>query len=129
MSYQKQDWQALHDRAAAAGHAAATGVTPPTMIVSEHTDMLDDASPIRKQWIVPEGPCGFAWVNIKPGNGPFANWLKKHGLARPDGYYGGVTIWVHEYGQSITRKESYAHAYARTLTEAGIRAIPMSRMD
>lgn len=119
----------LHSRACAAGVEAATQAVPPTMIVSQHANMLDDASPVVKQWVVPEGPCGFAWVNIKPGNGRFANWLKRQGIARRDGYYGGVSIWIHQFGQSITRKEAYAAAYARTVREAGVPAHSMSRMD
>jgi hypothetical protein len=74
--------------------------------------------------------CGFAWVNIKPGNSAFANWLKMKKIARRDEYYGGVTVWVSDYNQSMERKMAYAGAFARTLEAAGLKRVyAMSRMD
>ena len=40
-----------------------------------------------------------------PARGKFVNWLKKANIGRKDNYYGGYTIWVSEFGQSVTRKE------------------------
>jgi hypothetical protein len=100
------------------------------MIVEEHTNMMDDNSPVKKQYFVEGGVCGFAWVSIYPGNSPFANWLKKTERARKDSYAGGVSIWVSEYGQSMERKEAFASAFANSLRESGIeKAYSRSRMD
>ncbi len=46
-------------------------------------------------------------------------------------YYGGWDYWVSssELGQSITRKEAYAKAFANVLKEWGINAMMMSRLD
>lgn len=99
------------------------------MIVRQHENMLDDSSPVEKQWFVPSGVCGFAWVIIKPGTSSFAKWLVKNEHARPDNYYGGVCHYVSEFGQSMEKKEAYAHAFAQVLSGAGIRAYSNSRMD
>lgn len=78
----------------------------------------------NEQWA-----CGFAWVNIKPGTSRFARWLKKKNYARTDSYYGGVTYWVATRTQCVMKKESYARAMAKVLTDAGFRAYAQSRLD
>ena len=77
-----------------------------------------------------EGMCGFAWVNISPARGKFVNYLKKLGKGHKS-YHGGWDYWVSssELGQSITRKEAYATAFAKVLKEWGINAMMMSRLD
>lgn len=91
--------------------------------------MLDDNSPVRRQWIVNSGVCGFAWVIIKPGTSSFAKWLIKNGHAKTHHYYGGVCHYVSEFGQSMEKKEAYAAAFAKVLSENEIRAYSDSRMD
>lgn len=126
-------WEVLWNSADAAGQQAAqdllgSGKLVP-MIVEQHTNMMDDSSPVEKSWFIPEGPCGFAWVVVKPGNSSFALWCKKHQRASPH-YYGGMNVkWVHEYGQSVQLKEAYARAFAGVLVEAGIKAYAGSRLD
>ncbi len=125
------DFQALYNLADQAGKAAAKALTPTPMVVGTPTTLfgneIDYSKPVE---VVNDGVCGFAWVNLKPGNSAFANWLKKNKLARPDSYYGGVTIWVSDYNQSMERKSAYAGAFARVLVENGFkRAYSMSRMD
>lgn len=112
-------------RAHAAGVKAAQGARKPTPVhvVQEcgthqaYVGTLDDY------------PCGFAWVNVKPGTSAFAKFLVKRGIARRDSYYGGVCYWVSAYGQSMRLKEAYAEGYAAVLREAGIEAYAQSRMD
>ena len=70
-----------------------------------------------------------AWINVKPGNSRFANFLKAQKIARPDKYEGGVIIWVSAGGQSYQLKKAYAAAYAGVLREHGINANSNSRMD
>lgn len=113
-------WAALWADAAAAGKAAGDAAVPDPMVVT-----TGDGA---KSWYVSEGPCGFAWVNVKPGTSAFARWLVKAGLARKS-YYGGVDVWVSDYGQSIARKEAAARAIARVLSDAGITAYAQSRLD
>jgi hypothetical protein len=100
-----EDFQALYSRAQAAGRAAVG-----------NTDV---------NW----GACGFAWVIIKPGTSRFARWLKEKKLARPDSYYGGVTIWVSDYNQSVHCKSLHAVAMAKVFQDAGINAYAMDRLD
>jgi hypothetical protein len=106
-------------RAHVEGHAAATAAVPTPMIVSDS----------KTEYFVSEGPCGFAWVSIKPANSAVAKYLVAAGRARKNSYEGGVQIRVSDYGQSIARKEAYARAYAEVLSGAGIRAYSASRMD
>ena len=68
-------------------------------------------------WFDPEGPCGSAWVTVRPGSSGFAHWLRKHGYARP-AYHGGVEIWISEFGQSYERKHACAKAMAEVLRGA-----------
>ena len=126
----KEDWAGLLKIADKAGKEAANKCIPTPMIVTQRANPFDDNSPVVTQEVVPSGPCGFSWINIKPGNHPFSNWLKKNNLARKDSYAGGVTIWVSDYGQSMQLKESYAAAFANTLKQNGIEKAYMgSRMD
>ena len=110
------------------GNKAAAEVVPPTMIVSQHADQLDDGSPIVNQWTVPEGPCGFAEIRLCKGNTSFAHWAKKNAGFRKH-YYGGLSHWVSAFGQSMVRKEAFARAAARVLKANGIDAYSSSRMD
>lgn len=108
----------LYARAHAAGQAAVEEITPTPMVVTDG----------HRQWHIADGMCGFAWITVRPGNSPFANWLKKNGHARP-AYGGGVQIWVSDYNQSIERKYAYAQAFAEVLVKAGVKAYAGSRLD
>jgi hypothetical protein len=122
-------FEAAYNKAAAAGKAAGEAAKPRTMVVTQHANPLNDNSPAVQQWVEPEGVCGFAWVNVSPGNCSFAKWLVKNKLARK-AYYGGVDIWVSAFGQSMERKEACAAAMARVLVEElGVKAYSNSRMD
>lgn len=126
----QQKHETLYCKARIAGLEAAKSRTPTPMIVREHVNMLDDDSPVKKQWFVPQGVCGFAWVVISPGTCSFAKWMKKQGLAKRH-YYGGMSYWVGDltFGQSMELKEAYATAFAKVLNENGIKAYSDSRMD
>ena len=127
----------LFDRANAAGHEAAMAAVPRAMLVGTPKNLVgslvggddggfDTSKPIYYE---SEGVCGFAWVNIKPGNSSFARWMKDQGQARPDSYYGGVSMWISGYGQSYERKLAYARAFAGVLVQGGIKAYASGRLD
>lgn len=109
----------LIDRAQAAGMAAGLGHTPSPMVVSG----------MGQTHTVSEGPCGFAWVNVKPANGQVAKLLVSRGMARRSEYEGGVTVWVTQFNQSWERKRAYAQAFASVLSQAGVRALAQDRLD
>ena len=114
----------------AQGVKAGNACNPTPMIVGTPTTPLGNDIDYEKDvHYVSDGPCGFAWINIKPARGKFVNWLKKAGIGRTDSYYGGYTVWVSEFGQSVTRKENYARAFAKVLGDNGITAYNMSRLD
>jgi hypothetical protein len=117
---------AVFAKARAAGLAAGEAAVPQAMMVVQPSS---NPHVPKAMWHVPEGACGFAWVHITPGNCPFANWLKKNNLAR-SAYKGGVEIWISDFGQSIARKEAFAHAMAEILRDQlGIHAYAGSRLD
>ncbi len=99
------------------------------MIVQGHENPLDDSSPVVKQYFVEDGVCGFAWVNIKPANSAFGRWVKENQLGRPDSYAGGICVWIHDFNQSMQKKETYASAFAGVLRQHNITAYASSRMD
>ena len=123
------DFQTLYDLANAAGKCAVNKLKVQPMVVQQHANIIDDSSPVINEWYVADGVCGFAWVNIKPGNSAFAKWLKTKNLADKDSYYGGVTILISDYNQSMQKKEAYAYAFAKVLRHNGIKAQSYSRMD
>lgn len=125
-----ESFRLLFDKAHAAGMAAGDGIiVTPMLVGSPSTPLGNDIDPSRPTYHVPDGVCGFAWISVRPGNCPFANWLKKNDLGKADHYSGGVQIWVGEFGQSMQRKVAYADAFAATLTKEGIKAYAGERMD
>jgi uridine phosphorylase len=94
----------LFATAHAAGLRAVEELTLDPMIVRDGT----------RTYYVADGPCGFAWITIKPGTSKLARAAVRHAGASK-AYGGGVQIWVSDFNQSIQRKEAYARAYATVL--------------
>ena len=106
----------LYTTAHNAGMAAVAAIVPRPMLIAGYAPILD-------------GVCGFAWVNIRPANSRFAKWLVLNQYARKDSYAGGVRLSVHQFNQSMQRKEAYAYAFAEKLREYGVDCFADSRMD
>ena len=114
----------------AKGIAAGNECSPTPMVVGTPTTPLgNDIDYSKDTHYVSDGVCGFAWINIKPARGKFVKYLKDNNIGRKDSYYGGYTVWVRGFGQSLERKSAYAHASAKHLDDNGLRAYAMSRMD
>lgn len=115
------DFETIYNNAVTAGREAATKMVPTPMTVVGG----------GQRFYVPDGACGFAWVIVKPGTSKFARWLKANKHARPDSYYGGVSIWISEHSQSVDRKTAHANAMADVLSTAfpELKITPMSRLD
>lgn len=67
----------LWSRAKAAGVAAGEAAVPVPMTVGTAKGFGDEIDETQPVYHVPEGACGFAWVNVKPGTSRFAKWLKR----------------------------------------------------
>lgn len=117
----------IWNAAIAAGTAAGDALVPVPMTVVEGDALSGQPLPNAKRYYVPSGVCGFAWVSFK-GNTGFGRWAKRHGYARK-AYGGGLQYWVSQYGQSMEKKEAFAHAMAESLRANGISAYAGSRMD
>lgn len=122
------DLQMLFDKAHKAGMAAGMAHNPTPMIVSQHSNPLNDHSPVVKQYYVSGGVCGFASIHLISARTAFAKWVMASGNGRKD-YQKGANITCFEFGQSMERKEAYAHAFAKVLRDAGIDCYAQSRMD
>ena len=90
-----------------------------------------------QRWYCAGGPCGFAWVLIRPARGKFVSWLKSQKLGG-SAYGGGYDLWSHycvdesrdaEFGQSMQLKEAACRAFAEVLRSYGLDAYAQSRMD
>ena len=129
MSMSKVHCEKLLERAHLMGMDAGrrVGVTP-MVVGSPSTPFGSDIDYSKKTYFVEGGVCGFAGVVIKPARGKFVSYLKSLGMGHKH-YYGGWYVSVHEFGQSLTRKEAYARAYAKVLSEEGMRCYVDSRMD
>lgn len=113
------EFEAIWNEAYEAGMRAGEAAMPHEMVVVGG----------GKEYHVPEGPCGFAWIVVYPGNAPFANWAKKAHDARPE-YGGGCCVyWVGEFNQSVERKAAFARAFAEVLRQHGIKAYGQDRLD
>ena len=115
----------LVERAHQAGLEAGNSAVPVPMTVREDR-------PGGQSWYVADGVCGFAWAQF-PGNKPFGRFMKARGLASR-AYGGGLQVWVRQFGQSMQRKEAYADAYAKVLSESPLAehigpVYAQSRMD
>jgi len=122
------NFQKLYDEARTKGLQALNACVPVPMTVIE-TDLSGNQIPGSEAFFVEDGECGFVWINIKPGNCPFASWLKKNGFAVKDSIYGGITVWVSEGNQSIARKKAFAEAFVEVLVKNDIKAYVYSRLD
>lgn len=127
----KIDPSALHEEAHAEGVHAGRLVNVAPMVVrgAPRMRLTNDTDPNKKTYFVEGGVCGFAHVSVRPARGKFVSYMKAEGLGRLSSYGGGFNIHVHEFGQSLTRKDAYARAYADVLRSYGINAYAESRID
>jgi len=129
MSMSKVACEKLLERAHLMGMDAGRAASVTPMIVgSPSTPFGSDIDYSKKTYFVEGGACGFAGVVIKPARGKFVSYLKSIGIGNKH-YYGGYYVSVREFGQSLARKEAYAEAYAKVLSEVGMRCYVDSRMD
>lgn len=111
------DFAAVDRAAHAAGMAAGEAATPTPMGVVERANPFDDTSPVVRRYApVMDGPCGTAYVSVRPGNSAFARFLKANRGAFKR-YGGGVQFAVRAFGQSVERSLAYATAYAKTASD------------
>lgn len=123
------DFGAILALARKAGLAAGNASKPTPMVVYEADGLSNRPKPGGQVWHESEGVCGFAWIVVNPARGAFINYCRKHKIGRKE-YGGGWCVeWVHDFNQSMQRKEAYARAYAEVLRAHGINASTRSRMD
>lgn len=124
----------LYEKAVAAAEKSVAKMQAPVpMVVQEHANMLDDNSPVVKQYVpAMGGVCGFSWVVVRPGNCSFALWLKKNNKARYDEYYRGVVVHGEDRkynGQSMDTKAAWTSGFNKVISDAGIKTQVYTWMD
>ena len=126
---------AIWDEAVEAGMRAGVRHVPTPMVVGQAKDLFSNEMVPGTRSVVFDGPCGFAWVNVRPATCTFAKWWKKNigergGRKVSRAYEGGYTVmWVGEFNQSYEKKDAYATAFAEVLRKHGIKAQAFSRLD
>ena len=123
----KVDFQTIYNMADKAGKEAAEKCIPTPMVVTEHSNPLDDNSNVVKQHFVPDGICGFSSIKFA-GNTSWAKWVIKNNLAKKS-YNKGYYIPVFDYNQSMELKSAYSNAFVKVLNQNGIKAYSESRID
>jgi hypothetical protein len=115
----EQNLDSILDAAIDAGLKAHEAARPNPMMVSG----------MGQTYHVPDGACGFAWVNVHgiKGNTRIGKMLKARGFSKS--YTGGLQYWISTMTQSVARKEAYAEAMAGVLRRHGIEAYADSRLD
>ena len=93
---QDKAFEKLWQEADEAGIKAGNDCIPEEMIVTDG----------KQEWHVSDGVCGFAWISFA-GNTAFGRWARRCDIAQKQ-YGGGLRIWCHLFGQSMTRKEEWA---------------------
>jgi len=134
--YDTVTFNLICDKADAAGKEAVKQLTVTPMVVGQETSLfsgeLDYSKPVE---YVADGPCGFAWVSVRPANkgntrlGKQERALLKDAGFRLNDYEKTFQLWISQYNQSIQKKEAYASAFAKVLRENGLKAYSGSRMD
>lgn len=124
------EYQALLTTAYRAGTVAGQNAVPKPMTIIEADPITGKPKLGARADKIMEGACGFAWVNIKPGNSSFARWLVKNNYASKS-YYGGVDIWISDHNQSYERKLAHAREMARLIgdTLPKVKACASGRLD
>lgn len=127
----KRERKRIWNMAVEAARKAASEAKPTPMVVRQHAQVLDDSSPVVRQWAAPEGVCGFAWVRLK-GNTAMGRFLKTEDIASA-AYPSGLMISAYKIapavGQSLERAEAAVKAAVGVLRAHGIEAWSESRMD
>lgn len=111
----QEECRVLLEKAVAAGQAAGNAKKPNPMYIAGYVPVMD-------------GVCGFASVIIKPASCAFAKYVKQVCRTYPN-YGGGLCLPIHEYNQSMEKKEAHAYAMAEVIREAGIKCWSESRID
>jgi hypothetical protein len=120
-----------------AGREAVSKMTVIPMVVGQAKSLfsneIDYSQPTE---YVADGVCGFAWVNVYPefkGNTTLGKQERKvleaAGLTKDWENAKRFYIWVRDFNQSLQKKETYARAFAKVLSENGVTASSMSRID
>lgn len=109
-------FQAILDEANEAGRQANLKFKPAPMVVGTAKDIFSNEIDYSKEtYFVEDGVCGFASVEIGPANNRFVKWLIQCGKASKHDFKSGAYIWIHNYNQSMQRKEIHADAMVEVI--------------
>jgi hypothetical protein len=124
-------------KADAAGREAVSKLTVIPMIVGQAKSLFSNEIDYSKPTeYVADGVCGFAWINVYPefkGNTKLGKEERKvleaAGFSKDWENNKRFYLWVRDFNQSLQKKETYARAFAKVVSENGVTASSMSRID
>lgn len=95
----------------AVAQAKAEAVTPEPMLI--RNTMTGEVH------TVPDGPCGFAWITVRPRNCKLAKFCEGELGWRNSSWHKRIELSVQAFGQSHTLKETFAQAFAEHMNTLG----------
>ena len=124
-------------KADAAGREAVSKLTVIPMIVGQAKSLFSNEIDYSKPTeYVADGVCGFAWINVYAefkGNTKLGKEERKvleaAGFSKDYDSTKKYSLWVSDFNQSMQKKETYARAFAKVLSDNGIDSFAQSRMD
>lgn len=131
------EFLAIIDKADVAGREAVSKLKVIPMIVGEAKSLFSNEIDYSKPTeYVADGVCGFAWVNVYPefkGNTKLGKEERKvleaAGFEKDWDSNKKYSKWISDFNQSLQKKETYARAFAKVLSDNGINSYAQSRMD
>jgi len=120
-----RDWADAMEAGSEAGDRAFDEAQPVALVEATVTGAV---RPGGREFTMPHGLCGFAWVHVPNAGSAFGRWVKKHHGART-GYPSGLNWSVRQYGQCYEAKVAFADAAADLLRARGYKVWSGDRLD
>ena len=129
-------FQVLCEQADKAGREAVANTRVAPMMVGSALGFSNEIDYSKPTEYVADGPCGFAWCSVYPefkGNTRLGKEeravLEKCGFEKDWTNVRKYSFWINDFDQSVQKKEAYARAFAKVLSDNGISASSGSRLD
>lgn len=109
----KRQFKFIHNNCLRAAEKAERACTPIPMLVTEHSDPLNDRSSVVYQAVSNSGVCGVLVVTL-PRNYAFTKWLVANHLAHAYETWTGLNI---PHTQSYEKLQAWFRAFYKTLSD------------
>lgn len=107
-----KEFKKIYQRCLTTANQTMQATVPTPMVVTEHSDPLDDRSSIVRQDYVASGACGYVGLYL-PKNFAFTKWLIANHHAYDFGSF--VSLETPKTTQSYEQLRAWSHAFRRML--------------